>query len=197
MVVACVYFRPYIEHTTFTVLTDHNNLRWLMQSEKTGKLNRWVLRLQPFRFHIKHKPGKLNVVPDTLSRVVFVKDGEVGNKESGFYTKHYEAGKIIPENCWRRVRAEYIEMLSETEFESGNENISHLNRKITTRQWHALEQHLSPSKFKRVWADFSKADEHIRLRIDEKKYILQTRPHSFPEYEAKCLGKARYSRVRQ
>ena len=32
-------------------------------------LTRWAIALQPYDFTVPHKPGKLHVVPDTLSRM--------------------------------------------------------------------------------------------------------------------------------
>lgn len=63
-------FRPYIELHPFKVITDHASLKWLMsQSNLSGRLARWSLRLQSYDFQIEHRRGSLNVVPDSLSRV--------------------------------------------------------------------------------------------------------------------------------
>ena len=66
---ALEHFRPYIEGTHVTVVTDHNSLRWLMsRPTPSGRLARWCLRLQDFDLEIVHKPGAANSVPDALSR---------------------------------------------------------------------------------------------------------------------------------
>lgn len=63
-------FRPYIEGTHFTVISDHYSLIWLHNlKEPTGKLARWAVKLQQYDFDIIHRKGKLNVVPDALSRI--------------------------------------------------------------------------------------------------------------------------------
>lgn len=63
-------FRPYVEGVHFRVITDHYSLLWLNKlKEPTGKLARWALRLQQYSFELAHRKGKLNVVPDALSRI--------------------------------------------------------------------------------------------------------------------------------
>lgn len=62
-------FRPYVEGTRFTVVTDHYSLLWLNNlKDPTGRLARWALRLQPYDFCLVHRKGRDNVVPDLLSR---------------------------------------------------------------------------------------------------------------------------------
>lgn len=62
-------FRPYVEGTTFKVLTDHYSLLWLQNiKEPTGRLARWSVRLQQYSFVLEHRKGKHNIVPDALSR---------------------------------------------------------------------------------------------------------------------------------
>lgn len=62
-------FRPFIEGTRFTVVTDHYSLLWFHKlREPTGVLARWATQLQQYDFEIVHRKGKLNVVPDALSR---------------------------------------------------------------------------------------------------------------------------------
>lgn len=64
-------FRPYIEGSKVTVITDHAALLWLQNlKDPTGRLARWALRLQTYDFAIIHKKGKDHVVPDALSRSV-------------------------------------------------------------------------------------------------------------------------------
>lgn len=71
--VACVFgcerFRGYIEGVKFTIITDHAALKWLSKlKDPSGQLARWSVRLSQFSFDIVHRKGKLNVVPDALSR---------------------------------------------------------------------------------------------------------------------------------
>lgn len=68
-------FSHYIEGIEFDVITDHSALLWLLnQKELKGRLARWVMRIQHFDFNIKHIKGKLNTVPDAISRFEPVED---------------------------------------------------------------------------------------------------------------------------
>lgn len=64
-------FRYYLLSREFTLETDHKALQWLERMKDTnGRITRWYLGLQPFRFSIQHIPGKNNVTADYLSRWV-------------------------------------------------------------------------------------------------------------------------------
>lgn len=70
VITASERFRPYIDGTRFTVITDHASLLWLQSMKQpTHRLARWALRLQEYDFALIHRKGKHNVVPDALSRI--------------------------------------------------------------------------------------------------------------------------------
>lgn len=61
--------RPNLEGYHFTVVTDHQSLRWLHSLKSpSGRLARWSIYLQQFDFEIKYRKGVLNKVADALSR---------------------------------------------------------------------------------------------------------------------------------
>lgn len=63
-------FRCYLELQEFEVITYHSSLLWLMrQPDLSGRLARWILKLQTYTFTISHRRGEENVVPDELSRI--------------------------------------------------------------------------------------------------------------------------------
>jgi hypothetical protein len=66
---AVAHFRCYLFGTQFTLVTDHQPLKWLMQSDKLiGKLARWALILHEYDFQVVHKPGVTNLDADGLNR---------------------------------------------------------------------------------------------------------------------------------
>ena len=72
VVLAIQHWRPYLWGRHFTCVTDHAALRYLYTMQDTSNmLTRWAIALQSFDFSVQHKPGKLHVVPDTLSRLFF------------------------------------------------------------------------------------------------------------------------------
>lgn len=68
---ALEHWRCYLENgQTFQVYTDHAALKWFISlTNPTGRLARWGVRLSAFNFEIKHRRGKDNIIPDSLSRI--------------------------------------------------------------------------------------------------------------------------------
>ena len=70
VVVFCQKWKHYLRHAEFLLRTDHSSLRWLTNfKECEGMLARWLLILSGFNFKIEHRPGKLHVNADALSRL--------------------------------------------------------------------------------------------------------------------------------
>jgi len=71
------HFRHYLGGgVRFTVQTDHQALKWLMNNDHvmTNRLERWKLKLMPLNMEIQYRPGKTNVEADLLSRI---KNGKI------------------------------------------------------------------------------------------------------------------------
>jgi hypothetical protein len=62
-------FRSRLYGRSFSIVTDHAALKWLMtRPNLAGRLHRWSLTLQEYDFVIEYRPGATNVVADALSR---------------------------------------------------------------------------------------------------------------------------------
>ena len=67
---ACKYFRPYLYGKKFVLYTDHKPLTYGLNLKNTNnRLVHWGLALTEFDMEIKYRPGKQNVVADSLSRI--------------------------------------------------------------------------------------------------------------------------------
>ena len=76
--------KAYKEYLTkhFTVITDHQALKWLNSVKDTSsRLGRWALELQGYDFEIVHKPGRVHMNADALLRRP-VNDQEHTGKDS-------------------------------------------------------------------------------------------------------------------
>jgi transposase InsO family protein len=64
------HFNSYIEGHSFTCLTDHRALTYLIGSKESNnqRLTRWILRLQPYNLKVKYVKGTDNNTADLLSR---------------------------------------------------------------------------------------------------------------------------------
>jgi transposase InsO family protein len=61
--------RHYLLGRKFTLYTDHEALKYLLATPNLkGKLARWYIEINEFRFDVQHRPGVDNPVADYLSR---------------------------------------------------------------------------------------------------------------------------------
>lgn len=89
--------RGYLEGYQFTVLTDHQSLRWLQKLESpTGRLGRWMFELQQYQFNVQYRKGTLNRVADALSRQPVV--SAVANIRCRWYNRQYQQTTRDPQS---------------------------------------------------------------------------------------------------
>ena len=71
LVWACEKFNPYVYGVPFDLVTDHKPLEVIYgpRSKPCARTERWVLRMQPYKFKVKYEPGPSNIA-DPLSRFV-------------------------------------------------------------------------------------------------------------------------------
>lgn len=61
--------RYYLLGREFDLETDHRALSWInAMKDSNARVTRWYLALQPFRYKVRHIPGRKNVIADYLSR---------------------------------------------------------------------------------------------------------------------------------
>jgi len=59
-----------LAYNHFLLFTDHISLKWLRDiRHRKGRLYRYSLLLQPYQYTVHHKPGRLNVNADVISRL--------------------------------------------------------------------------------------------------------------------------------
>lgn len=66
------HFRSYLWGRPFTVVTDAMALTHIrtIQTDGSSRLSRWAMELNSYQLTIKHRAGRLQVVPDAISRAV-------------------------------------------------------------------------------------------------------------------------------
>ena len=75
MVFSLQNFGHYLLANPFTFYIDHQALKYLVNKPlHHGRIYRWLLLFQEFEFEVVIQPGKANVRPDHLSRIVSDED---------------------------------------------------------------------------------------------------------------------------
>ena len=71
LVWACERFHQYVFGIEFVLETDHRPLQFIYseKSKPSARIERWVLRLQSYKFKVEYKPGSQNIA-DSLSRLM-------------------------------------------------------------------------------------------------------------------------------
>ena len=127
---ACERLHMYLYGTDFEILTDHKPLQFIYskKSQPSARVNRWVLRLQPYRFTVRHIPGKENIA-DSLSRLARSKASADLSSEAEEYVR-FVAENSTPQALSTRE----IERASDADKE-----LSNVRKCVQTEMWHKLE----------------------------------------------------------
>ena len=130
----------YLYGIEFTLLTGHKPLETIYStsSRNSARIERWVLRLQPYKFRVQYVPGKQNIA-DSLSRLVDKKEvsGHDDAEEFIRFVAEASAPVAIP--------------IREIEKESATDpEISQLRECISTGDWDK-----APPQYKHVRNELS------------------------------------------
>ena len=101
---ACEKFHPYIYGIPFELITDHKPLEVIYgtRSKPCACIERWVLRMQPYKFKVKYQPGPKNIA-DPLSRLVSsMKNGSRRSSKAEEYVR-FVAVSATPSAMMRRT----------------------------------------------------------------------------------------------
>lgn len=91
---AISYFKHYLLGKHFVVYCDQASLSNVLKlKDPTSRIARWIMTLSQYDYEIKHKPGKLNLTADYLSRNVNIID--TSSKSQDFHIDSSLYNRII------------------------------------------------------------------------------------------------------
>jgi hypothetical protein len=127
---ACERFHQYLYGIHFEIATDHKPLVFIYspKSKPSARIERWVLRLQPYDFTVKHIPGK-EMAADALSRLV--ERTEHKDENIGEEYVHFIAETATP----RALKTREIERESEKD-----EKLCVIRQCLETGNWDSCPQ---------------------------------------------------------
>ena len=87
---ACERFHVYLYGIEFELYTDHKPLETIYssRSKPCERIERWILRLQPYKFQVKYLPGEQNIA-DPLSRLLHA------NEQAESSSAHKVSGEFV------------------------------------------------------------------------------------------------------
>ncbi|PFX17850.1 Transposon Ty3-G Gag-Pol polyprotein [Stylophora pistillata] len=140
LVWGCDRFHMYLYGMEFILLTDHKPLETIYSTSyrNLARIERWVLRLQPYRIRVEYVPSKQNIA-DSLSR-------RVGKEE---LSSHNDAEEFI--RSVAETSAPVAIPIKEIERESATDpEISQLQECVLTGDWDK-----APPQYKQVRNELS------------------------------------------
>ena len=91
---ACEKFHMFLQGKDFVMVTDHKPLETIYspKSKPPARIERWALRMQPYRFKVVYKPGPQNAA-DSLSRLTLNPPASLYYRDDHIY---YIAKHTVP-----------------------------------------------------------------------------------------------------
>lgn len=77
-------FRDFLMYSRFTIVTDHNPLRYLETANLGAVEQRWVAQLAEYDFEVRYRPRRENANADVLSRLPQTQEPEVADTDKDF-----------------------------------------------------------------------------------------------------------------
>eukprot|EP00105_Crassostrea_gigas_P021384 XP_011440495.1 PREDICTED: uncharacterized protein LOC105337466 [Crassostrea gigas] len=132
LVWACERFYMYLYGIEFDLLTDHKPLQFIYskKSNLCARIQRWVLRLQPFQFTVKYIPGHKNVA-DVLSRLCIYKSDAPSPSEISEDFVRFVALQAVP----RTLTIQEVEKES-----AGDLELHRVKEALLTGNWTDCEE---------------------------------------------------------
>lgn len=126
-------FYYYLAGLEFELVTDHKPLEAIFKptSKPPARIERWVLRLQSFKFKILYQSGKLNIA-DSLSRLC-----QIGNESSFDHESELHVFTILERNSPRALSISQI--LNESQ---RDEQIIEAVNKIKNDCWELTDKNI-------------------------------------------------------
>ena len=116
----------YLYGIDFTIVTDHKPLESIYSTKRTlnTRLERWVLKLQPYRLNVVCQPGPLNAA-DVLSRSPSKSktndnDWNEADEYVNFVTKHAKPIAMSLEHICEKSRDDKILIAVRESIKTGN-----------------------------------------------------------------------------
>lgn len=93
----CERFHLYLYGIDFDLLTDHKALQAIFSpaSKPPARIERWVLRLQPYRYRVIHVSGPRNIA-DCFSRLTQTRTGPSVSSDGGDHYARFVVSHVVP-----------------------------------------------------------------------------------------------------
>ncbi|XP_065064039.1 uncharacterized protein K02A2.6-like [Rhopilema esculentum] len=125
-------FHYYLYDREFTIVTDHKPLEKLLSARgsPTPRLQRWLLKMQPYKFTVQFEPGHTNA-SDVLSRSPLPATGEKLSDD----TEHF-INSIVYDAIPKSVTIEEIQEISRND-----EILKNIKEQIKSEKWSKSPQY--------------------------------------------------------
>ncbi|MCG8113536.1 MAG: RNase H-like domain-containing protein, partial [Candidatus Thiodiazotropha taylori] len=128
---ACERLHPYLYGIQFELLTDHKPLEFIYspKSKPCARIERWVLRMQQYKYTVKWIPGSMNIA-DSLSRLLPHSAKKTTQRDDDNEYIRFVAEEATP----KAISTKEIERASDDDSE-----LSSIRECLLTNRWYSIE----------------------------------------------------------